>query len=79
MHFGDWVVQNPISKRAFSIVYMVINIRTGQPATARQISKSRRNEAAVEQELEMTRRISGLSNVSSQFPACHFCASNDES
>ncbi|OQE85841.1 hypothetical protein PENNAL_c0023G05563 [Penicillium nalgiovense] len=59
MHFGDWIVQHPISKRAFGIVYMVINIRTGQPAAARQISKSKRNAAAVEQELEMTWRISG--------------------
>ncbi|CAG8088871.1 unnamed protein product [Penicillium nalgiovense] len=59
MHFGDWIVQHPISKRAFGIVYMVINIRTGQPAAARQMSKSKRNAAAVEQELEMTWRISG--------------------
>ncbi|CAG8181452.1 unnamed protein product [Penicillium nalgiovense] len=46
MHFGDWIVQHPISKRAFGIVYMAINIRTGQPAAARQISESRRNAAA---------------------------------
>ncbi|OQE33059.1 hypothetical protein PENFLA_c001G10188 [Penicillium flavigenum] len=62
MRFGDWIVQHPISKSAFGIVYMVINIRTGQPAAAKHISKSRRSAAAVEQELEMTRHISGLSH-----------------
>ncbi|KAJ5819057.1 hypothetical protein N7474_004648 [Penicillium riverlandense] len=60
--FGNWIVQYPISKGAFGIVYMVVHFRTGYPAAAKRIFKSRRNAPSVDREMEMTRRISQVAH-----------------
>lgn len=64
MRFGDWIFQNPISRGSYGVVYMVVNARTGLPAAAKRILKSHRNAYAVDQEIEMTSRISKLTHVS---------------
>lgn len=61
--FGDWIFQHPISKGAFGVVYMVINARTGQPAAAKRILKSKRNQVGVDRELRMVKRISEFTHV----------------
>jgi hypothetical protein len=63
--FGDWIFQHPISKGAYGVVYMVINARTGQPAAAKRILKSKRNEVGVDREIRMATRISEFTHVSS--------------
>ncbi|KAJ5199837.1 hypothetical protein N7472_005041 [Penicillium cf. griseofulvum] len=79
MRFGDWIIEDPMSRRAFGTVYMVTNDWTGQAAAAaRQIFKSGRNAGAAEPEFEMSRRISKLTHVSSPFTTCHFCSSDHE-
>ncbi|KAJ5625233.1 hypothetical protein N7510_001542 [Penicillium lagena] len=60
--FGDWIVQHPISKGAFGIVYMVVHFRSGHPAAAKRIFKSKKNEFSVDREIQMTRRISQISH-----------------
>lgn len=62
--FRDWIFQQPISRGAFGVVHMVINSRTGRPAAAKRILKSKKNEYSVDREIEMARRISELTHVS---------------
>jgi hypothetical protein len=62
--FGDWIFQHPISRGAFGIVYMVIHSRTGQPAAAKRIFKSKKNAFNVDRGIRMANRIFGLSHVS---------------
>ncbi|OKP11444.1 hypothetical protein PENSUB_2930 [Penicillium subrubescens] len=64
MRFGHWRFQNPISRGSYGVVYMVVNARTGLPAAAKRILNSHRNAYAVDQEIEMTSRISNLAHVS---------------
>ncbi|KAJ6024773.1 kinase-like domain-containing protein [Penicillium herquei] len=60
--FEDWIFQQPLSRGSFGIVHMVINSRTGRPAAAKRILKSKRNEYSVDREIKMARRISELTH-----------------
>lgn len=62
--FGDWIFQYPISRGAFGVVYMVINSRTGKPAAAKRILKSKKNALNVHREIKMAKRISEFTHVS---------------
>lgn len=63
--FGDWIFQRPISKGAFGVVYMVINARTGRPAAAKRILKSKKNGVSVDREIRMATRIAKFTHVGS--------------
>lgn len=62
--FEDWIFQQLLSRGAFGVVHMVINARTGRPAAAKRILKSKRNEYSVDREIRMARRISEFTHVS---------------
>lgn len=66
--FKDWIFQQPLSRGAFGVVHMVINSRTGRPAAAKRILKSKRNGYGVDSEIRMARRISAFTHVSYDSP-----------
>lgn len=68
--FGDWIFQHPISRGSYGVVYMVINSRTGSPAAAKRILRSRKNEYGVEQEIRMAKKISKLAHVCFRLIEC---------
>ncbi|KAF2671521.1 kinase-like protein [Microthyrium microscopicum] len=56
--FGKWTVQWAISRGAFGTVYMVIHSDSGEPAAAKHLLKTNRNQIAVDREIQMARLIS---------------------
>lgn len=64
LRFHGWIFQRPISRGAFGTVYIIVNSRTGNPAAAKRILKSMRNETAVDREISMATRVAELHHVS---------------
>jgi hypothetical protein len=62
--FGEWIVQTPIARGTFGIVYMVVHAANGSRAAAKQLLKTRYNAKSIEREVEMAKRISKLCHVS---------------
>lgn len=62
--FGEWIVQTPIARGTFGIVYMVVHAANGSRAAAKQLLKTKYNAKSIEREVEMAKHISKLCHVS---------------